>query len=795
MIPQARGMGGLERDEEDDTFDENYPLRNASPLRCASTPSVVEDNSLEGHGVTVEVEVGLKVFGDKSLEDNSQTAASQASLGDVGSYRTMSSTERKSVQSLLGTGTKSLADQMHDDEEEDWSGESDIEEEEEKSPDDVASLHWNVNNQTPMQQQVPFPHLPVSHYVSSRNGDDGYSADRSTSYTLENANGIDEFSTSANSYFELRQALPMGDDDTITENSHHHHYNGYGHTYNQEPLPRPIVYSKPVIPPTFPSLMDSSVSSALTASTAPSSYVVGGGGVMNKRGGHAMEKEEREDSLPPITARDPSGIVVLHQQRDAVNTTVSQQGGVGVHDDPLMSTSPSMQLSSASPANDIFTPFVHHIPPPSAIIDPRMNVDYERHYIVDLERINEESSGHHDLSSHGRKYGGASGSVSSPRTSSVGSPRASSVSSPRKSSLSSPRAAARSNDNGVGPSRATAASANAHNNSGITTDFEGRGNPTAIPEAYAGQQQSQLLSKPPDQHGQFYNYRHQYYMEQYHYCDEPFTEPTNNDEVDSTCSSVTLSQAFQYSGDGTDSCSSSITEDYPESHMSPSMVSTVSSVTLSRALSVDKHEHSGQGFFVATRLGDFVEVPSEPDDVDEPAFFKTVYEVDDEEVSIEVEKNDVDHSDTTDTMSDIKSGGGDTTTIEDLSDKSTITDDETDAVSDITAIGSTKSGGSINNEPKNAIKIASTTEDVGSDILSALVPECGVPIPSVMAKVGSRRASSRSKGGMLLPWHSTRSIQNYQGRRGGKKKGSNLYSTRSRELNIFSIGSVHSFRG
>ncbi len=123
------------------------------------------------------------------------------------------------------------------------------------------------------------------------------------------------------------------------------------------------------------------------------------------------------------------------------------------------------------------------------------------------------------------------------------------------------------------------------------------------------------------------------------------------------------------------------------------------------------------------------------------------------------------------------------------------TDDELDAVSDVT----------------NGKQITKPVGTVESDIISALVPECGVPIPSVMANVGETATAQRTatqrvrsrKGGMLIPWHSTRSIQNYHnsGRR-DKKKGASgnnkLYSSRGRDgstASMFSIGSVHSFRG
>ncbi len=206
---------------------------------------------------------------------------------------------------------------------------------------------------------------------------------------------------------------------------------------------------------------------------------------------------------------------------------------------------------------------------------------------------------------------------------------------------------------------------------------------------------------------------------------------------------------------------------------------------ISKALSVDKHEHSGQGFYVATRLGDFnneipesvnVESPPRANSAEADDVFKTGEDYGDDEEEEE------------ETTTDTKSCH----TNKSLTNKSSGTDEETEAVSDVAAAGS-----------KRTMQIASSTaEDIQSDILSALVPECGVPIPSVMAKVGSSRARALSKGGMLLPWHSTRSIQNYQhhGRRGKKKgQGSSVYSSsRSRDgssQSIFSISSVHTFRG
>lgn len=418
---------------------------------------------------------------------------------------------------------------------------------------------------------------------------------------------------------------------------------------------------------------------------------------------------------------------------------------------------------------------------------------------------------------------------------------------------------------------------------------------------------------------QFYAYRHQYYMEQYHYyCDDDnnnnHNNSTNNGMVDhgnggngydeyaydddeyeeetihSTCSSVTLSQAFHpshshHDEDGNDvSCSSSLTDEYYALHPPPltslplsheganldsgiggggssaqlrrctgigratstisreSSGSTLSSVTLSRALGrdVDRHDHEhsfgGGGFYVATRLGDFVQQDDEnvvggggigggigndavvlvhPCNADESVLHTAA-------TSRDAEKH-------TNKKEEVV-GEAATSAINAAPDKSTILDSRSNhqhpnkytystsnneddfeietVLSDISVAGSYKEGGDNTNQKDNEKKINGVTtqitsalEEISSDILSSIIPECGVPIPSVMAKVGGR-----SRGyGMLLPWHSTRSIQNYHrggsSKRGGKKRGgsggssdSSLSSGR-REGNIFSMSSVHTFRG
>ena len=278
----------------------------------------------------------------------------------------------------------------------------------------------------------------------------------------------------------------------------------------------------------------------------------------------------------------------------------------------------------------------------------------------------------------------------------------------------------------------------------------------------------------------FYDYRHRFYNEQYHYFDDSrFSSRRqgsgnfdDDKDIESTCSSVTLSEAFDQASKSdwdTMSATSSLTDEYyprergrsvdsrASSSYAPSHFSTTSSVTLSRALGDDleRHEHHDRGFYVATRLGDFIEDVVVPSPAGADA----------------VSANDV-----------INEDGNEETVISDGENNDT-DDEEIDALS----YGGVASS---NGNAKKTVghQIASSDfEDIGSDMLD-LLPECGVPIPSVMAQVGVIRARPSSRGGMLLPWNSARSIQNYGGRRGNKKKGGGD-STRS------IISSVHSFRG
>ncbi|KAL3816216.1 hypothetical protein ACHAXA_001272 [Cyclostephanos tholiformis] len=287
---------------------------------------------------------------------------------------------------------------------------------------------------------------------------------------------------------------------------------------------------------------------------------------------------------------------------------------------------------------------------------------------------------------------------------------------------------------------------------------------------------------------QFYDYRHRFYNEQCHYFDDSrFSSDRrgsgnvdDDGDIHSSCSSVTLSEAFdQLRSDGDEmSDTSSLTEEYyPRERMlsydsrtsqhpsyshspsySQSLISNVSSVTLSRALDDDleRHEHHDRGFYVATRLGAFVEDIVVPPEADAACAEKVTNE-----------------------------DGYGVTAIRDVGETNDLVDEEID----LSSLGGVASSNVITKKTAHRHIAFSEFEGIGSDILD-LLPECGVPIPAVMAQVGGIRARSSSKGGMLLPWHSARSIQNYRGRRGAnKKKGDN--SSRS----IFSISSVHSFRG
>jgi hypothetical protein len=310
---------------------------------------------------------------------------------------------------------------------------------------------------------------------------------------------------------------------------------------------------------------------------------------------------------------------------------------------------------------------------------------------------------------------------------------------------------------------------------------------------------------------QFYDYRHRYYNEQYHYYDDAqFTSSIGRgnssnsiysdmgSDIESTCSSITLSEAFNKSTDGSDdsiSATSSLTEGeyylnssggrvgsnvsayspHYSSYTTPSMISTCSSVTLSRALGddLDRHEHHDGGFYVATRLGDFVE--DVPPPVKPPP-----------NIGRNFDDNDVNYCED-------RYG---VTAIRDVDEENDLVDNKgesADIFDDILSDGGVANG--YNGGSVAKVKVAGhhINIEMSSDILD-LLPECGVPIPSVMAQSGvirsTRSSTTTRQGGMLLPWHSTRSIQNYRGQKGPKNGGD-----RNANRSLFSISSVHSFRG
>ena len=363
----------------------------------------------------------------------------------------------------------------------------------------------------------------------------------------------------------------------------------------------------------------------------------------------------------------------------------------------------------------------HMDPLAASSVNPRILNEHEKRYIVDLERINEaeESS-------------------------------ASSSASPRKAR----RPAA-------SPVSATAAMRTVAE-SGGTNDEDAVNAETDANRRHAGNDHPH----PPQSSNDFFNYRHKYYMEQYHYVDEQFkSHPDANSHVDastegdsrtdddthSTCSSVTLSQAFHNSNDfggENDSVTSDLTEDFSEHTQT---LSTVSSVTVSEALSIDRHDHSGQGMFVATRLGDYVEVPHG-------------------------ESNEAPESD--------EEGPG-------AEDGPADADVFSETAPGSSGSGSDSAGDSVEKKAVAQINKA-RADDVEIDLIEALVPVCGAPLQAITAKAAAPK-KSRSVGGMLLPWHSARSIQNYQS--GGRRSTGRKSTARRSDRSIMSTSSVHTFRG
>jgi hypothetical protein len=503
--------------------------------------------------------------------------------------------------------------------------------------------------------------------------EDGYLADAS-SFT---ARPLEECSECENSMslMELKRALPMESDDEDSLLPY-----GFGNVIlsrEGQMVHRPHAV-KPILPQSFPSLLDTSMSSSYSVSvSAPPSVTHSFDN--NSNVPREGSNEEREDTISYPIVNNPQ---------------------VGYTEEPLAIEVP--------------------LPIP-------MTIDGSR-YIVDLEQIAEESSGQDvgDVSASS-PIGGHSKAV---------------------------------DDSEVAMEEQWAQKQKQEGALGCGTIDEAH--PTE-----SGTDQ-QINRSNPNQH--FFNYRHQYYMEQYHYFDEDKKCPSKggDDDTDSTCSSVTLSQAFQHSVHGDDDSYAS--SSYMTESSSHPTLSTVSSVTLSHALSVDRHDHSDQGFYVAVRLGDYNEGQN-----DEPIEVESVRG--DDISCVDVEERDVN--------------------IMDQKPKAAAKTEENDSNQSVENESNDPSEGSnaaaaedvLSDAPATATKlVAESNERVESDILNMLIPECGVPIPSVMTKMGKQK----SKGGMLLPWHSTRSIQNYQYYGGGRRRKRNTMSSNN---SLFSISSVHTFRG
>ncbi|KAL7464432.1 hypothetical protein ACHAXS_004765 [Conticribra weissflogii] len=481
------------------------------------------------------------------------------------------------------------------------------------------------------------------------------------------------------------------------------------------------------IPHTLPSLFDS----AMSVST------------MNSTGDKSLWTEDKFRS-EENTREGPEG------ERDDFESThaeIALGTQVGrVSSDPMASTS-----SAFLPAK---------VNPPTDMPDPRMPIGGESDlYIMDLERINEESSGHDQAS----------------------------LSRTDQTSVSS---------NQKGIHHATAISSVQSGN--VTPSGQKHKNLQAAENSPSHSKQS---SKQYQQSAQFYNFRHQYYTEQYHYIDDQYYHAgEHNDGTDSTCSSVTLSQAFQPTR-GDESCNSSLAEDsYAEAKRAPSYISNVSSVTLSQALSVERHEHEDQGFYVATRLGDFVAAPLESGAVDKSEEVKGEKEA---EVHFETrtqaeaesgQTNEGDEKETVnddekDTMKECDSGTYPLTNVTNDTDNSSneshalkVMDNSTSADGASNTSTASIAGSTQGNEHDSTNQISKTVAE--KDLIETVIPECGV-VPTVVA------AATQRSMGMLLPWHSTRSIDYYRygGRGGRRKRGA------SGPRSIFSHSSVHTFRG
>mmetsp|Transcript_6425 Transcript_6425/g.13548 ORF Transcript_6425/g.13548 Transcript_6425/m.13548 type:complete len:718 (+) Transcript_6425:119-2272(+) len=462
--------------------------------------------------------------------------------------------------------------------------------------------------------------------------------------------------------------------------------------HQYQPTPQSIIIDtkKPEIPDSYPSLMDAlqSGSSFGSATTATQPFGI----TMPNQTLHDNEREYIDHEAEEILNVQDDDEEEGRRENSLTYTEFYTQQPLQGADHVLEAA--SMPSSSLSP-----------LPSVGGNADPRMDIDYQRHYIVDLQPINEEATN-----------------------------------------------ASRSGVSGGNPPRegADGVNNNAAENLHQMRQQQQQLQPPAVaaPNLRQQQQYHPMAPAPHQPNNQFFNYRHQYYQEKYHDDNETAQTSKYDDDTDSTCSSVTLSQAFQ--GSDIDSCESSV-----------ELNSTVSSITFSH---VDQHEHD-QGFFIATKLGDFVHVPNEVD-ISEQHY-------DGDTLPADADAN-------LKTAEEEKFPINQTTSTTD-----TNTADNTDEVSNATAAPETS-------KDDAQKQVGATSEDMASDLIASIVPECGVPIPSVMAKVGTRRRKS-SNTGFLVPWHSSRSIQNYhfgnQRKKGGRQQRSSSNSS------LFSIGSVHTFRG
>ena len=594
---------------------------------------------------------------------------------------------------------------------------------------------WNDEQQTQVSVNRKSPgSLHSSHGFIA--GDDSNSADQSN-YNLEASHQIpshhgEEHSESGSfSVMDLQRGLPMAgqsEEESVASQSYDNRPHNNGMGLAKEAMTKPFTH-------TMPSLFDA----AMSVSTAPS---------MEDKSQWTEDKSYWDET----TREGPDG------ERDGVCEDEK------ITSDPMSSTSLALHPAVRTPS-------------PVDFPDARIGVAQEI-IVMDLEMINEESSGN-DLTS-------------------TASPRSNSKSIGQHSNLKQPQ-----------------------DNQGTHTNGA-HGQPVANTMTHKQTQnlRQRSMQPNPNQHhsNEFYNYRHQYYKEQYHYIDDQFTHPSeHNDGTESTCSSVTLSQAFQPSTRGADeSCNSSFTDDsYAETRGASSYISNVSSVTLSHALSVERHEHEDQGFYVATRLGDFVAAPKSPSDGE------TVDKEDEDDVREKIvkeecnkekaEQRDVSKHENEEQFDDEKEEQCDAGTYL----TANVTNENEDSSNGSLYDGAVKVGGN-NSSVELSVELESIShtsvssvagsipanendpstqfiknETPESDILPMLVHDCGVPavadaVPTIVA------TATQKSMGMLLPWHSTRSIEVYRhGGRGGRRKKTGTAGNRS----IFSHSSIHTFRG